>query len=274
LLAAVAAAVVLPAAAQARDVTQTAQADGVHATLSYRVVKDVYSHVLLTIARQGSPAFVAPLREVSCGSRCATWVPGFTTVPGPVRVRDLDGDGEPEVILDLYTGGAHCCVLAVIYRWDGSAYRRSVTYFGNYGYKLRDLNGDGIPELSAYDERFAYAFGSFAVSFAPPAIFHYQAGKLVDVTRDFPSVIKANAREAFTYYRRAARQHDHEGARSTLAAWTADQCLLGKSTQGFARVEAALKAGDLGKGPTEFGLPSGERYIAALRAFLKRNGYL
>src|SRR5262245_46897289 len=25
------------------------------------------------------------------------------------RVRDLDADGEPEVFLDTYTGGAHCC---------------------------------------------------------------------------------------------------------------------------------------------------------------------
>src|SRR4051794_1934243 len=36
------------------------------------------------------------------------WPGGFGQRPS-VRVRDLDADGEPEVLLDLFSGGAHCC---------------------------------------------------------------------------------------------------------------------------------------------------------------------
>ena len=268
LAAALVAAAVLPAAAQARDVTQTAQSGAVKATLTYRVVKDTYSNVRLVIARSGTTASDQHLREVNCGKGCAAWVPGLFSVPGPVRVRDLDGDGEPEVIVDFYTGGAHCCVVTAFYRWDGSAYRRSVEYFGNYGYKLVDLNHDGTPELSAYDERFAYAFGSYADSFSPPMISHWEGGKLVDVTKEFPAVVKANAKEAFKLFTRTRRQHDPIAARAVLAAWTADQCLLGLSMQGFARVQAAAKAGDLGT------QKEAARYVAQLRAFLRRGGYL
>jgi hypothetical protein len=268
LVAVLVAAAVVPAAAHGRDVTQTAKSGDVSATLTYHVAKDVYSQVRLRIARSGTVVDDQRLREVGCGKGCAAWVPGLFAVPGPVQVRDLDGDGEPEVIVDFYTGGAHCCVVTAFYRWDGAAYRRSVEYFGNYGYKVRDIDGDGTPELSAYDERFAYAFGSYAESFSPPAISHYKAGELVDVTRDFPAVVKANAREAFTLFTRSKRRHDDIAARAVLAAWTADECLLGQTTQAFARLEAARKAGDLGTSP------AGARYITQLRAFLKRGGYL
>ena len=125
-----------------------------------------------------------------------------------------------------------------------------------------------MPELSAYDERFAYAFGAYADSFSPPAIWHWQAGKLVDVTNSFPAVVKANAATAFKLFTRSKRRHDDLAARAVLAAWTADQCLLGRSTQAFARLEAARTAGDLGTAK------AGARYIVQLRAFLRRGSYL
>ena len=261
------AAALLPAAAQARDVTQTAKSGDVSSTLTYRVTRDVYSQVRLEIARSGTVVSDEQLREVACGNGCAAWAPGLFSVPGPVTVRDLDGDGEPEVVVDFYTGGAHCCVVTAFYRWDGSAYRRS-SRLGDYGYKVVDLDHDGTPELSVYDERFAYAFGSYADSLSPPAVWHWQAGKLVDVTKQFPAVVTANARLAFKLFTRSKRREDPIAARAVLAAWTADQCLLGHCTQGFARVEAARKAGDLG--PAK----EGSRYLTQLRAFLRRGGYL
>ena len=53
-------------------------------------------------------------------SRARTASPGIDTIasPRPLTVRDLDGDGEPEVLVDLYTGGAHCCFYTVILRFD------------------------------------------------------------------------------------------------------------------------------------------------------------
>jgi hypothetical protein len=267
-LTAVVAAVFLPAAAQARDVTQTAEAGEVSATLTYHVARDVYSQVRLRIARSGTVVSDQQLRQVTCGRGCAAWVPGPFSVPGPVKLRDLDADGEPEVIVDFYTGGAHCCVVTAFYRWSGSAYRRSVEYFGNYGYRIVDLDRDGTPELSAYDERFAYAFGSYADSLSPPVVRHWQADKLVDVTRRFPALIRANAKLAFRLFARSKRRHDPIAARAVLVAWTADQCLLGRCNQGFARVGAARRAGDLGTAKES------ARYVAQLRTFLKRAGYL
>jgi len=91
----------VPASAHAREVTKTAHSGDVTATLAYRVVKDVYSHVRFRIVRGGTTGLDVPLREIASCRTCAVWAPGPFSVPGPPVVRDLDGDGEPEAILDL-----------------------------------------------------------------------------------------------------------------------------------------------------------------------------
>ena len=275
LLAACVVAGLLPASAHAGDVTKTARSGDVEATLAYRVVKDVYSHVRFRVVRAGTPALDVSLKEVSCGRGCAVWAPGPFSVPGPPVVRDLDADGEPEVILDLYTGGAHCCVVTAFYRWAGAGYRRTVEDFGNFGYRLRDLDGDGTPELSARDEAFAYAFGPYVYSVPPPAIFQWRAGVLHDVTRHYPAVVRADAKETFGYYLKARRKRDHAAIRGVLAGWAADECLLGRCAYAFARIDAALRAGELSRQSTDLPTdPAGATYVAKLRAFLRKYGYL
>ena len=86
-----------------------------------------------------------------------------------VTVRDLDG-GEPEILVDMFTGGAHCCQVNLILRWDAAAnrYRSSLADFGNYGRRIVDLDHDGLPEFNAFDERFIYEYTAYVFSYAPP----------------------------------------------------------------------------------------------------------
>ena len=267
---------VLPGTAWARDVTKTAEWGDVHATLTYREVKDVYSQVRLRIVRAGHGLVDDRLREVTCGKGCASWVPGYGARPGILRVRDLDADGEPEVLLDLYTGGAHCCAVTGFYRYDGDSgiYRRSVSDFHESGYRLADLDADGRPELSSFDDRFGYVFAPYAFSARPPQIWQWDEGDLVDATRRFTEVVTADARRTLGIYNRARVRGDRVAIRGALAAWSADLCLLGRCQQAWARLETAFKAGELGKGPKEVGFPAGRRYIDALRSFLRKTGYV
>jgi hypothetical protein len=267
---------VLPATSSARDITQTASAGGVRATLTYRVTKDVYSQVRLRVVRAGHGLVDDRLREVTCGGGCATWAPGFGAHAGPVRVRDLDADGEPEVLLDLYSGGAHCCALTAFYRYDANSttYRRSVWDFHDSGYRLVDLDADGRPEMASYDDRFAYVFAPFAFSLAPRQIWQWQAGDVLDVSRDFSDPVRTDARRAIAIYERSRAKGDRMGIRGALAAWMADQYLLGRGPQSWQRLEAANKAGELGKGPKELGYPAGRQYIDSLRSFLRKTGYI
>ena len=191
-----------------------------------------------------------------------------------VRVRDLDDDGEPEVLLDLYTGGAHCCSYTQIYGYHAAtnAYRRVKGSWGDYGYDLADLNKDGRPEFNGRDFRFAAAFTAYAASGAPPMIFSYDGSRLVNVTRRFRSVIKANLRDYLKLYKRIRRDPDVPDVRGFLAAYVADKYLLGQSDTAFDLVNAALRRGELKalEGDTS---PAGKRYISVLRKSLRRWGY-
>src|SRR5215208_430600 len=91
-----------------------------------------------------------------------------------ITLADLDGDRESELLLDLYTGGAHCCIVTQVFALQAPptaavppSYGRVEHNFLDPGYTLRDLNGDGVPEFQSADGRFAYALSSYAGSGVP-----------------------------------------------------------------------------------------------------------
>src|SRR5712691_5346949 len=60
-----------------------------------------------------------------------------------------------------------------------------MAWWGNAGYRLVDLDHDGRPEFRSGDDRFAYAFTAFAASAWPVRIWHFDHGRMRDVTRAF-----------------------------------------------------------------------------------------
>lgn len=180
----------------------------------------------------------------------------------PLVIRDLDGDGEPEVLAQIYSGGAHCCFRSVIASWDPAAggYVVSVHDWLDASWRLRDLNGDGRPELASFDARWSYWGGEgFAGSPAPIQIWSFRGGSLVDVTRDFPALVTRD-RAAQLRYLKVARRAGARG-RGPLAAYLADSYLLGRQRAGWIRVYR------------EFADPGRLRFFRALRSELTRLGY-
>jgi hypothetical protein len=260
----------LPAAASAANKTETASSGAVSVTLTYKTgtyALDV-SDVRIAIARSGSTVFDQAVAE-PC-NQCAVVPAGLSSGGSSLTIRDLDGDGEPEVLFDIYTGGAHCCSYTWIYRYTGSTYSGTPATWGDAGYTLADLNGDGVPELRSFDDRFAYEFTDYADSAFPPAIWSYRAGTLTDVTRSFPAIVAADAKRDLRLYKRARHRRDMRGV---VAAYVADQYLLGKKAKGLSFLKLANRRGDLngfGHGDT---WPRNGRYVRALKRFLAKNGY-
>jgi subtilisin-like proprotein convertase family protein len=243
----------------------------VAADLSFRESNNSFSDLRIAIRRNGLLVLAAPVSRFACRG-CS--VSGFDALasPRPLAVRDLDGDGEPEVLVDLYTGGAHCCFYTVILRHEGGAYRGTVALWGDPGYTLRDLDGNSRPEFVTADDRFAYEFTSYAASFLPVQVKSYDHGTLADVTPRFPSLVRADASYLRGEYVKARgdRQNDLRGL---LAAWLADEYRLGRADEGWKRIEAAYRHGELSAPRVDPLWPAGRKYVRALHAFLVKTGY-
>jgi hypothetical protein len=195
-------------------------------------------------------------------------LPGGGIDRNSITVGDLDGDGEPEVILDGFTGGAHCCVVTAVLRWNGAGYTRSVRDWGDPGYRLRDLTGDGIAEFESQDPRFSGAFSSYAASGFPAQVIAFRAGRFVDITKTLPAVVQADAKRWKRIYDRLVRKRDP--VLGVVAAYVADELRLGnrKAVKRFLAREARARhlRGEAGKA-------RGSAWTKALLRRLDRWGY-
>ncbi len=187
---AVSLALVVPATAAAA--TQTASAGGVTATFTFTGHYPNYHHERLTIERQGSMVYDQPVSSPACGQYCA---PGAaSSKASSVHVLDLEHTGSPDVVLDLYSEGAHCCSIGQVFSYSQSSgtYLGSERNFGDPGYGIRVLGGQY--RFITADDRFAYAFTDYAASGLPLEIMSFSQGQFQDVTRDYPSLVAKDAR--------------------------------------------------------------------------------
>ncbi|MFN2466653.1 MAG: proprotein convertase P-domain-containing protein [Gaiellaceae bacterium] len=245
---------------------------GVAAELSFVERAGSFERLRLRIRRAGATLLAAPLAAINCVSCPSEGL--LLTGERPLAIRDLDADGEPEVLLDLYTGGAHCCEYSLIFRYRSGrrAYGRISHFWGNAGYRLTDHDRDRRPELSSLDDRFAYAFVPYAATAAPVQLWQYDRGRLRDVTRRFPAAVRRQADELWMRYVEERRGR-HPEVRGILAAYLADAYLLGREDEAWRRIGAALRRGELGRGRTQAGFPAGRAYLGKLRLFMRRTGY-
>ncbi len=88
--------------------------------------------------------------------------------------KDITSDGEPDLVVSEWTGGAHCCFLFYVFR-IGKEFRKLATIDAAHGDlpPFQDLDGDSNLEIVLYDWTFAYWNASFAFSPAPKVILRF-----------------------------------------------------------------------------------------------------
>jgi hypothetical protein len=259
--------VVTIAAAAPKPHVERARAGAVEAffSYSYNAAAFRFSRQRLVIKRDGKTSFSARLRKPPGGLNVQP--AGYFSHRRSVFVTDVEGDGEPEVVLDLYWGGAHCCWYSQIYRYVPATghYSPLLHVWGNFSYVFADLDHDGMQELLTRDDRFSYAFASFADSRWPLRILRYRAGRLTVETPSFPSEI---GRDANTLWHAAMNPKRKASNQGIVAAWAAEQCLVGHAAVAFKTIDRLSRSGKI----------HGERTRVAferkLRSFLRRTGYL
>jgi hypothetical protein len=249
--------------------TQTAHAGDVTATFTFQGEAPHFHGLRLTIERGGTALYDQPVVAKLCDKLC--W-------PGPVvggrravQVVDLEHTGEPDVVLDLFSGGAHCCTVVQIFSLDSATmtYVKTEREFGDPDAKVVDLSHDGRFEFLTADDSFAYRFTDYAGSGLPIEILTFAGGHFSDVTRSYPRLVARDAAFWLKAFKRMASDHYSDSV-GVIAAWAADEDLLGhvKLVGRFLHQQAT--AGHLN---APFGA-GGTRFIADLQKFLRRRGYL
>jgi hypothetical protein len=226
----------------------------------------------ITIARGGEVAFSGALRP--CRFGCETNDPTGARV-AELRLADLDGDGEAEVAVDRSDGFTPCCTLeTAILRRDpvSGAYSEIDRHWGE-GYTIADLDSDRRAELMTGDLRFYQRFAPRVAGFQLPVkILQLRGPVLVDVTRAHPAQVRRDARslsrligstDAIADGRRPGNPTlARAGLRPQLAAYAAEERLLGRRAVGDRRVSAEVARGHVSRG-----------YRRSLMRFLSRMGY-
>ena len=116
------------------------------------------------------------------------------------------------------------------------------------------------------DNAFAYKFASYAESAMPIKVLQFTAGRFVDVTRQDLGLVSADA----SNWWKAFNTNAPGTGLGQLAAWVADECVLGQSTNAWSTVDQFETNGRL-TGPA--GWPEGAAYVQTLKTFLATQGY-
>jgi len=260
--------------------TITQEAGSTRATLVYRRLDrfnraDWFTDARVSISRGGEELFSEAVPPNPQG-RPDYGVFGYA---GSFAIRDLDGDGEPEAMLELNWNGTHCCDWSRIYRYDASR-RRYVALNHMWGNasstpSLRDLDRDGRPEFVSKDDRFAYDFDGYAGSVRPIQIWTFHHGVFRDVTRRYPGQIRGDAGEIWALYLKH-RGKPGKSVRGILPAWAADEYMLGHGDIVDRALEEASRRGYLACASAYscFGEPrDAAGYIRALKRLLRKTWY-
>lgn len=89
---------------------------------------------------------------------------------------DLNADGYPDVVVETYSGGAHCCFGTQVFslRPSGAALILQKPE-SNVGGNFEDLNSDGVSEFITYDDSFAYQYCPYAAGVTVKVIMAYDS---------------------------------------------------------------------------------------------------
>ena len=152
-----------------------------------------------------------------------------------VMVAEVDGGNDtPEIFIDAYSGGAHCCTKTVILDATTPTEWKMVE-LGNRdgeGIDLEDVDGDGESELILPDNSFLYTFDCYACSLQPLRINRIDKAAISDVSMD-PKYRHRLVQDVRGMEFLAKVQPDRWHSNGFLAAWVASKNRIGEGQEAW-----------------------------------------
>lgn len=153
-----------------------------------------------------------------------------------VKEEDLTGDGMPELLIETYSGGAHCCFEAFVFSL-GHRVENLLHFLGGSARleKIENLDESPAKELISFDDSPAYFPGlSYASSPSLPIVLCLAGVNYVDCTERFPQLVEP---EIVAARKALAEATSSEARRSAALRLLALHILLGREQEGWQVVE-------------------------------------
>jgi hypothetical protein len=110
----------------------------------------------------------------------------------PVSGQDITGDGNPDLVIERYSGGASCCVSYVVLSLGEELTSTSLPLDSPAQAAFRDLDSDGILEVIGADGRFRCVLCCCANSPLPTVVLRYDRERgYIPASPDFPEIYDA-----------------------------------------------------------------------------------
>ena len=90
---------------------------------------------------------------------------------------DVTGEGQPDVVIETFSGGAHCCFSTLVYDLGPALTKVMETPQSNCSGQFEDLDGDGAFEFVTCDDLFACTYCACAFSPFVRVILQYEPGR-------------------------------------------------------------------------------------------------
>jgi hypothetical protein len=150
------------------------------------------------------------------------------------------------VIVQEWSGGAHCCFDYHVLHVLGTQVRREGTIRGgDCSLRVADLDQDGTLELIACDARFAYAFDlPFVESPLVPVIYTFRDRAYVAANRRFPQVYQFRITQERRRLAEAERASDARGARRAILSLLLHTLYAGRVTEAWCAFDRAYRWAD------------------------------
>jgi len=150
------------------------------------------------------------------------------------------------VVVQEWSGGAHCCFDYHVLHVQGTQVRREGTIrAGDCSLRAADLDQDGALELIACDARFAYAFDlPFAESPLVPVVYAFRDRAYAADNRRFPQVYQFRIAQERRRLAEAERASDARGARRAVLSLFLHTLYAGRVTEAWCAFDRAYRWAD------------------------------
>ena len=151
-----------------------------------------------------------------------------------------------QVIVQDWSGGAHCCFDYHVLHVQGTQVRPEGTIRGgDCSLRVADLDQDGTHELIACDSRFAYAFDfPFAESPLVPVVYSFRDRAYAADNRRFPQVYQFRINQERRRLAEAERARDARGSRRAILSILLHSLYAGRVTEAWCAFERSYRWAD------------------------------